>query len=352
MIRSFLPSCVLALVACNRGDPALDRYGKALRAWEDAQLATQRGDAATAVVAMAEARMADPDSVPLALAEAKALADAGRTGEAISALGVVLRANSAVGEAWYNRAAYRARTGEMDAAASDLKEALRLGVRTQLEAASDPDFASALAHPAFVTLLPPQPILADASGPPGAVFVGGDVDIRLRIVALPGARLTVQRKGVAPSCLRLSAIVQNDGADGVRELTLRFVGAEACVGTIGPFVVSSGVASVTTNDVIIEVGAAPDFVGQNVGMMPIDFPVPAMFAEEGWNVGRVQNVVVAMGRADQPVKGNGRKPDATLAWRVGGDTRAAGGLWIDDGAMTVTAEGWSGSVLPVDESGP
>ena len=335
---------LLALAACDRGDPALDRYGKALHAWQDAQDATRRGDAPGAVVAMAKARAADPDSVPLAIAEASALAAAGRTQEAVDALGVVLRAHPEVGAAWYNRAAYRVRLGQDDGAAADLREALRRQVRTALETAADPDFAPVLSKPAFAAILPPQPILAEASGPSGAVFVGGDVEVRIRIAALPAAKLTLARDGAALDCLTLTAIVEDDTADGIRTLTLRFRGVAACNGTIGPFLVHDGTASVATAAVNIEVDAPSEFTPPMVPPLPTRFPIPGALAGDGWQAERLDGLVVALGRADRQIKGNGRKPDATLAWRVSGDTRAAGGLWMEDGVLELASEDWTRTI--------
>ena len=142
------------LLACTGADPRFAGYARALEAYDRGRAALDAGKPAEAVKAFADARVADPDSLPLRFWEAKALADAGDLASADARITEVIQSDPRNGPAWYERAAWRARAGRLDEAASDLREGIRLGARSPLEAAADPDFAAALGHPAFAGVLP------------------------------------------------------------------------------------------------------------------------------------------------------------------------------------------------------
>jgi hypothetical protein len=337
---------LLALLAGCGGDPALDPFAASLKAWDEGRAALADGRPADAVTAFAAAREKDPGSVPLRLWEAKALADAGRLADADERLTEIVTASPDVGMAWYNRAAYRVRSGRLPDAAADLARALALHARSPLEAADDPDFASARSDPAFAGVLPAQPIEANIRGAEGSVFVGSRYPLEITAATLPTAALDLTRSGADPGCLTLVRIVQDDHpGTGLTDhaWTLDLRADAACVGTLGPFTLRAGSASAELAPVAVQVEAPPAAAPVTLAALPTQLPIPSALApaDAGATGARFADGVVAMGRPDAPITGNDRKPDVALEWRVEGQTRAAGGWWRESGPVTLRAGEWT-----------
>lgn len=343
-------SALLALLAVGCDDPALEPFSASLDAYDDGREALEAGRPADAVPAFVAARAHDPGSVALRLWEAKALADAGKLEEADARLSELVHADPSVGIAWYNRAAYRARAGRLPEAAADLSQALTLGARSALEAADDPDFAPALAHPAFAGILPAQPLEATVTGPDGAVFVGSRYTLEFTISALPTAELSVERAGGDPGCLRPVRVVQDDHAEAgrtTRRLSVDFRSEGPCDGPFGPFVVTAGAAKLTLEPVPVKIEAPPGAkAASGLRPLPTTIPVPGALAppDAGFASRRAPVGVLAMGRPDRTIAGGGKAPDVLLEWRVDGQTRATGGWWQVEGPLALTADGWSETV--------
>jgi len=335
-------------LACD--DPALEPFAASLSAWDEGRAALADGRPADAVTAFAAARVKDPGSVALRLWEAKALADAGRLDEADARLSELIHAESKVGEAWYNRAAYRARAGRLAESAADLQQALALGTRSALEAADDPDFSAAREAPAFAGILPAQPLQASAHGPDGAVFVGSRYTLAIAVTALPKAELVIERLGGDPGCLRLQRIVQDDHAEAgqaQRQLSIDFRAEGPCDTTIGPLSVAAGTARISLDAIPVQVEAPPGAAAV-LGLPPLpgSFPVPSAFAAPGGGflARRIPEGVVAMGPLEHVIAGGGRPPDVVLEWRVDGQARANGGWWRISEPIVVSAGEWSETV--------
>lgn len=342
---------LLLLLACSGGDdPALEPFEAALAAYDEGAAALAAGKPEDAAARFAAAREKDPRSIPLRLWEAKALADAGRLADADARLTEIVEGDASVGMAWYNRAAYRARAGRMDDAAADLRRALELKARSPLEAADDPDFAAARAHPAFAGLLPAQPLEARAKGADGAVFVGSRYPVEITIAALPTAALAVAREGADPGCLRLGRILQDDHVEAgkvTRVLTLDLRAEGPCDAVLGPFVVSAGGARTALAPLPVKVEAPPGAApASGLPPLPTELPVPGSLAapDAGFAAKRVGDGVVAMGSPDRTLTGNGARPDVALEWRVDGQTRAIGGWWRTTAPVALAADGWSETV--------
>lgn len=345
--RRALAALALLLAAAPLGgcgkDEALAPYVRAVDAWEEGRDALAAGRPADAADAFARARKADDRSSALGLWEAKALADAGRLPEADAVLSALVRSEPNLGAAWYNRAAYRVRAGRMEEAAADLGEALRRKVRSPLEAAADPDFAPALGHPAFAALLPSAPLQADAVAPEGSVFVGSDLNVEVRVAALPDADLALQHVGVDPGCVRLVRVVQDDHAEPgatLRRVTLVFRAEGPCSSRLGPFRVAAGATGVEVAAVPVVVEAPPGTPPAKVPPLPATLPLPGALAPKDASAAfvRVGDGVAWMGRPDRLPTGNDRRPDVALEWRVDGQTRAAGGWWREAGPVTLKGD--------------
>jgi hypothetical protein len=342
--EAFSALAAIALLAgCH--DPALDRFTNSLAAWDEGKTALAAGDPAKAAEAFGKARASDDQSRTLGLWEAKALADAGKLDEADARLSELIKAAPDDGVAFYNRAAYRVRAKRLAEAAIDLREALRLGVRSPFEATADPDFAGVRLDEAFAGILPQNTLVAVATGPSGSVFVGSRVEVTLRIAALPGLDIHVRRDGPDPGCLALVRVVQDDHAEtGVASstLTLAFDAKGPCDGQIGPLTVFGGLEPLVVAPVPVVVEAPAGAATAPVRPLPDAIPLPATLApsDGGMRADRSEAGVIAMGRADRSLTGNGAKPDVALEWRVDGQTRATGGWWFETGPVTVSTKGW------------
>lgn len=346
------------LVACGpERDPALDRYTTALGAYDDGKKALDGGDAATAAVAFARALAADPDSTALPLWLSYAQAHAGATTEAIRTLDTLLAVHPGASVAFYNRAAYRARVGDLGGAAADLRIALAAGVASPYAATMDPDFASHRTDPAFTRVLPPAPIAAVAEGPAGDVFLGSTVEVKLTLTGIPdpAPALHIDTAGSA-SCLALQALIEDDSVadlDLRRVVTLRYAATAPCAGTVGPFTVTlPKAAPIVAAAVPVRVDAPPGALTHTPPPTPTDLPLPASFIlDPATHLATLQVApgVLVLAPPDIPLGQDGRPPEVRMEWRVNGQTRTTGGWWRDAAPVDLggggTAEGLSAPPL-------
>lgn len=342
---------LLALLGCS--DPQLDPLRDALEAYDAGRRALDQGRPAEAAAAFAEARAHDPRTALLALWQAHALARAGDVAGAEAVAGEALGVDPSLHLARYQRAAYRARLGRLDASAADLGPALRAGVVAPLQAAADPDFQPHLGHAAFAGMLPPSPVLVDLAGPVGAVFVGGDVEIKLAVSAARPLSFSLAAEGADPGCLRLERVVEErwpSRAVAVSLLRLRYRAVAACDATVGPFRVdalSPVQSTVTSTTVTLRVDAPASFSPTLAPRWTATLPVPSLVAgDDDWAVGRSGPLVYALGRPDQAPRAGGVPPDFGLELRdiadeggQSGTTVAAGGAWLVAGPVTVQVDG-------------
>lgn len=154
--------------------------GQTLVAWSEGRSAEQRGDL-TAARAGYERALATRERDPLLLAWlAQVEAADGRVREAVELLDRALVSKPSFSVARYNRAAYKARLGELSGAGEDLALALRGGASTPRRAMQDPDFRPHLADPAFA-FLPASPITVRWTVPSELAFVGSKVELSARV---------------------------------------------------------------------------------------------------------------------------------------------------------------------------
>lgn len=210
------------LLACGEpDDPRLTSLREAVDDYERGA-ASVGSDPSAAALAFAAAREHRPNDVLLAAWHAHALAGQGQTDRAITTLDSVLLSHPDFAEARYNRAAYRARSGDLLGAGQDLQRALASGVATPRQAMRDPDFAPHLTHEAFA-FLPHAPLEAVVSVPDKPAFLGSEVTIDAVVMgALPGP-LSAHLEVVGP--VSLVRAVEDDRAreDGDRDRTVSWV---------------------------------------------------------------------------------------------------------------------------------
>lgn len=340
----------LVLAACAPPrDPLLDRYTGALAAYDAGRKALDAGDPQAAIAAFTRAHEADPDATALSLWLATAQATAGQTPAALHTLDDLVAAHPGASLAFYNRAAYRARTGNLDGAAADLRIALAAGVASPYAATMDPDFAPHRLDPAFARVLPPAPISARAEGPPGAVFLGSTVELKLTLVGVPSPVPTLHIAGPS-ACLALDAFIEEDdvvGLDLRRVLTLRYHATAPCIGQLGPFTLTlPDVPPLLVDAVSVTVEAPPGATTAPAPPPPPDLPLPAALVPDPTThlaTAPVPVGVLGMAPPDMTLSQDGRPPDVRMEHRVEGQTRTIGGWWRAAAPLglggTGTAEG-------------
>jgi len=123
--------------------------------------------------------------------EAHALARSGDLDGAMAVLKEVTKRDPNLGEAWYNLACYRARSGDLEGAGRALDRALLLSVRTPRQASADPDLR-ALAAAGGHELLPADPIEWQWVYPEGSRLLGDSWEVRLKVRTPEADPLTLQ----------------------------------------------------------------------------------------------------------------------------------------------------------------
>ena len=142
----------LLLMACSSAPsvPAdLEDMHAALEAWRDAETHRKAGDYLSALEDMERALEKDDRSPELWLSTGHVLAGLQRFDEAIAAASRALELRVGWSDAYYDRACWYARAGQIERAASDLAIALSEGGIDRLTAAADPDLEALRADERF-----------------------------------------------------------------------------------------------------------------------------------------------------------------------------------------------------------
>lgn len=305
----------LLLVGCT--DPALRPFVGAAAAYDAGHLAFERGQFRDASAEFAKARTLDPASSTLALWEGRALAASGDLAGAVRAADDAIARDPDSAVAWYNRAAWRARSGDLAPSASDLRRALDLGATTPWAAALDPDFAPHRLTPQFDGVLPPTDLLA-SSMPPEDAFVGGELSILLRLTG-PADRVPELSGPPLPGCLRQTRVVEDDtvgeGASAgtvQRDVRVYFRAVAACEATVGPLRARLG-------DATVDLAAVPVTV-----LGPADAPALGGPTAAAWYLPALLHGGASLDGFT--IHEGGGRPAGSIAleWRVAHQTRALG----------------------------
>ncbi len=317
---------LLALLAC--ADPALVPFRDAAKAYDAGRASLNDGDTDAALASFAAARALDPHSASLPLWHGKALAAAGRLDEAIAAAGDALVRDPKSGPAYYNRAAWLARSGKLQDSAADLRLALGLGAATRWDAARDPDFAPHRRDPAFVAILPQDDLLARVAGPAESSFVGSELALTFTFSG-PSSVVPTLAGPAVPACLRQTRIVQDEDepepGTTIREVRVYFRAVTPCVANVGPFEArdtagapeAHKTVSVAMPAVTVTV-LGPEGMALAEGVRPAAWLVPAGVVDGG-SVAGWPGAKIRMGT----------RPAGSLVsleWRVRQQTRVVGGV--------------------------
>lgn len=261
------------LLACGGSEPELASRKEALELWRQGKERLEEGKAREAEERFSRALDVRPKDPVLQSWQAHALARQGKLEEAVAVLDVVLARYPNFAEARYNRAAYLARLGDLDASAADLKRALRDGARRSREVLDDPDFQPHLDHPAF-SFLPDQALSVAVDAPDGPLFAGSQAQVRLRVLGTEGAPVQVTA-AEASGPIRLSAATEDEIATSEgpgRELTWTFEVAGPGSIRLGPLKVRAGGHEADAGTVTIEAVAQPGRTTPDVPPLTLQTP--------------------------------------------------------------------------------
>jgi hypothetical protein len=281
----------LGAAACDREDPQLDPFAVVLgevegldsRAPAEALEGVRRGRAARDLPSLAshEARLVlELEGLPAALAVLD---------EAVE------RFPRSAGLRW-DRAALRARAGQLDAAAADLRGPVGRGELDPAELGRDPDLAALGGSPRHAELVRLPELRLSASARPDGI-VGDRWSLELEVQSPPGV-LEVVSQGPLPGA-ELSEVVEDVLNEGDLEVSrrLRWRGrlTGASAGRVGPWEARVGAVSATTQPLPLEVTALGE-PGPTGSSWPRALPVPSALRGEAelpgaWRVGAA--VVVA-----------------------------------------------------------
>jgi hypothetical protein len=201
----------LVLLACERVDPELERLQSSLLAYDQGRAALTEGRPDDAVEAFERAQALDPQSAELALWLAKANADAGDLSAALVHADQSLRLDSSRVEAWYNRACWRVRAGDLAGGADDLATALASEQLDPLQVALDPDLEPLRASPEWAHVVPAA-VLPTQVVPDDTRFVGDTWTLTVRVQHPPDQRPVVS-SGPLPGVLahRRTVVIESPG---------------------------------------------------------------------------------------------------------------------------------------------
>jgi hypothetical protein len=173
--------------------------------------------------------------------QAKALAEDEDLEAAIALLDQAVLLRPGMVEAWYNRACYRARAGDMDGASKDLQQALRSPELDRLLVAQDPDLAVLRADPANADWIPLPKLGVSLSVPDEPAFLNSEIEVVIEIEQGAGQGLSVVAPKPLSPLLRPVAWVEERSAEtpDARRLRLRLKVLGGGSAEIGPFVVSA-----------------------------------------------------------------------------------------------------------------
>ncbi len=190
--------------------------------------------------------------------EAKALADQEKLEEAVDLLEELLQRYPGFASARYNRAAYLARLGRVGEAAPELKLAIDHGASTSRAVLLDPDFQPWLDHPAM-RFLPREYLRMALELPEGPVFLGNQVDLRLRVLGVdePPVRVEVPPQQVGLQVVRVVEDVHASSHGPEHDITWTLSAVAEGSWTLGPLDVRVGEHRSRVGPATLEVAARP-----------------------------------------------------------------------------------------------
>ncbi len=285
--RTALLGVLLALglgLACDGGgctpDPKTQARLQAAEAWDQGKAALDRGDHPAALDAFAQAQALDPDSAVLVAWQARALELSGDVDGALALLGTALQRFPQDADLRYNRAALRARTGDLDGAAADLHVLISSGAVDPEEAGRDPDLVLLRKRPELAALVPGAVLAVDLRGEDGSVLLGELYTAEL-YADLPVERddLSVRSMKEPTGLLRRERVVEDHLSEGSYRVQARIEHSWRAVapgqGVAGPWLLTVGGSSALTERMDVDIVAVGNRGAPSTAAGPEDLVLPS-----------------------------------------------------------------------------
>jgi len=241
-------------LACS--DPDFGRYGDSLKAYEEGRVAMSSGAPMVAADAFALATRLDPSSEVLVAWEARALRAAEEDGAALSRLNAGVRRFPDGHIVRYDRAALRAKTGDLAGAAEDLRWLYANEKANPIVVGEDPDFLILRTDPTTKQLVPQAQVEASVVAESDSVLVGDTHVLDFRITSRTGAAVVIAPMADDEPELVVRRIVEDVVEDGPiwtrRRLRAEVLAVNPGRTVIGPWLIRSAGTSVITERVLVE----------------------------------------------------------------------------------------------------
>jgi len=247
-------------VGCSGDPPApTEPLRVSLDAWDAGVALLEAGRPEEAAASFRVSLAANPAAAEVQLWLGRALADAGDLPGAIAAATAALELRGQWSIAHYNRACWRARAGELELAAADLRVALEDATLDRLAIAADMDLDPLRADPRFRDEVPARALPAAGDAVSDPVFLGSEWRLRFAAQVRPEDTLTVTGPET-PALLRWVKTVEDReyrGDQEARTLEIVFRVEGAGAGSLGPYTLSAGGLSADVGPFVYEF-LAPD----------------------------------------------------------------------------------------------
>ena len=312
------------LLAC----PADHPLKTSLEHYEEGRAALEAGRAEAAATSFREALAVHQDAAELELWLGRALAASGDLPGAIEAATRALELRGEWHLAHYNRACWRARSGELELAAADLMVALD-GDLDPLVVAADPDLDPLRAHPDYRDLVPKHALPATVVAPEEAWFVGSEWTLTFEALEPEGGRVRVvgSAAGAAPLAhvRTVEDVVRHEGRQA-RRLQVVFRVLDAGEGSLGPWTLEAGELQAEVGPVSWRFLAPPDHAAEPVpvGQAPYALPSRLFDGLDEVAARRVEDAVLVRGAPGDTIRVEGSLFEVRYEVRDGGEPRWVG----------------------------
>ena len=251
-------------------DPQYGAFGDSLEAYDLGRAAMESGDYLNAAASFKKAMKADPNRPSLIAWYASALDHAGDAQGALQHYDDGLKRFPSDVDLRYNRAALRAKTGDLNGSAGDLRWLYANDAVHPVQVGEDRDFVGLGTDPVFSKLIPAAQVEASVKGESGSVLLGETYSLEFGVTARSGAAVELELVGDPVPHLRLQRLVENvvDVGDIWTQRVLRaeYLGVKPGRVVAGPWLVSASGTTSLTGRVDVEVVQLP---GQS-GVSPLD----------------------------------------------------------------------------------
>ena len=251
----------------------------------------ESGDYQNAASAFGKAMNADPERPALVAWYARALQYAGENDQALQHYDAGLKRFPDDTDLRYNRAALRAKMGDLNGSAADLRWLYANEAVHPVQVGEDKDFVALGTDSSLSELVPVAQVEASVKGESGSVLLGESYTMEFSVTSRTGADIGVALVGDSIPQLALHRLVEDVIDVGEiwtqRVLRAEFLGVEAGRVVAGPWLVSASGTSRLTERVDVEVVQLPG-QGPAVRPMSMELAMPSGIWPEMSHPGIVQ----------------------------------------------------------------